>query len=275
MAVSRIRWQKGDYITLGKAVADFNKKIDRLEQMEGLGYLPDKITYQETKQKIYSRKELKRVINSLKAFQKEGAEDLIINQAGVFLTKWENKKLKQQAKIAVARINEELSVLSQKEEGQKYSYAQMGLSRVRELERMKEKVEGLSQTKDVKDFKDKAGYVKKIGTYDFSQRMAEVYRENYLTMINKSYSNFENYDKFMEKLESITDPKQFFDFLKTNDKLMDITYMYDLAQLGIGGASSQDTFNELLENIGIEIDKRRKVKGINKQKIKYIKKLKG
>ena len=261
MQVSKIRWQKGDYITLGKAVAEFNKKIDKLEQMEGLGYLPEKISYQETKSKIYSRKELNRIVNSLKRFQKEGAEDLVITQAGTFITKWENQQLKQQSKIAIARINEELSSLSTPKEGAKYSFAQMGISRVAELERMKEKIESLRTEKDPEEFTKKMTYVRKIGTYDFARKMAEVYRKNYMTMIESTYKNFDNFDKFKEKLESIKDPTQFYKFLKNNEKLSDIAYMYDLARVGVGGASTQDTFNELLKNIGIDIDERRKIKG--------------
>lgn len=269
MQVSKIRWKKGDYITLGRAVAEFNKKIDRLERMEGLGYLPEKISYQEAKQKIYSRKELNRIINSLKSFQKEGAEDLVVTQAGTFITKWENRQLKQQSKIAIARINEELAELTTPKEGAKFSFAQMGISRVRELERMKEKIESLGTEKDAEEYRKKAGYIKTIGTYDFSQRRAEVYRENYMAMIEKTYKNFDNYDKFKEKLDSITDPKQFFEFLKQNEKLVDITYMYDLAKLGIGGASTQETFNELLKNIGVDIEEDKKVlRGYSKSSYK-------
>ena len=73
---SKIRWQRGDYITLGKAVSQFNKKINELQKEESKDYLPDTLEYKEVKENITTRKELNRVINSLRRFKKEGAEDL-------------------------------------------------------------------------------------------------------------------------------------------------------------------------------------------------------
>ena len=42
---SQIRWQRGDYVKLGRAVSDFNKKIQRLEQEQGNLGLPELIDY--------------------------------------------------------------------------------------------------------------------------------------------------------------------------------------------------------------------------------------
>lgn len=260
MDTFKIRWKRGDYITLGRAVADFNKKIDRLEKMEGLGYLPEKIKYEETKRNIYSRKELNRIINSLKAFQKEGAENLVINQAGTFTTKWEAQQLKKQSKIAIKRLNEELATLNTPQESAPFSFAQMGVSRVKEIERMKEKVERAKTETDPEELKRLEGFVKTIGTYDYVAKKAEIFRKNYLNMLDKAYSDFENYDKFKAKLESITDPQEFYYFLKQNEKLVDISYMYDLARLGVGDVSTQQAFNELIKDVGVEIDERKKIK---------------
>ena len=40
---SKIKWQRADYITLGKAVSQFNKKINELQQEENKNYLPELI----------------------------------------------------------------------------------------------------------------------------------------------------------------------------------------------------------------------------------------
>ena len=52
MAQSQIKWKKGDYISLGKAVAEFNKKINKLQKEEDLAYLPAKIDYKEARENI-------------------------------------------------------------------------------------------------------------------------------------------------------------------------------------------------------------------------------
>ena len=47
MAQSQIRWKKGDFIKLGKAVSQFNRKINELQSEENKLYLPEIIDYTE------------------------------------------------------------------------------------------------------------------------------------------------------------------------------------------------------------------------------------
>ena len=47
MADSRINWKHGDYISLGRAVSNFNKKIRELQAEENKLYLPDEINKKE------------------------------------------------------------------------------------------------------------------------------------------------------------------------------------------------------------------------------------
>lgn len=111
MAQSLINWKKGDYISLGKAVSNFNKKINKLQQEENRLYLPNIIEYKEAKENITTRAELNRLINSLRRFQREGAEDLYKTQAGEEMTKWERKELGIQSRIAQTRLKNELKQL--------------------------------------------------------------------------------------------------------------------------------------------------------------------
>lgn len=78
---SQIKWKKGDFITLGKAVSAFNKKINELQNNENKLYLPEFKDYNKIKQNINTRKELNRQINSMKEFLKEGAEELYTTKA--------------------------------------------------------------------------------------------------------------------------------------------------------------------------------------------------
>ena len=94
MAQSKIRWKRGDYIKLGKAVADFNRKITKLQAEENKLYLPNIIEYKEAKENILTRAELNRLVNSLRRFQRAGAEDLYVTEAGEELTKWERRELR-------------------------------------------------------------------------------------------------------------------------------------------------------------------------------------
>jgi len=38
--MSKIRWKKSDYIKLGKAVAEYNKKLSSLQELGEEAYLP-------------------------------------------------------------------------------------------------------------------------------------------------------------------------------------------------------------------------------------------
>ena len=92
---SKIRWQQKDYLSLGRAVANFNKKINELQKQEKKLYLPELKNYKDIKENIQTRQELNRVIKSLKRFSKEGAEDLYVTKAGEQITKWERQELRK------------------------------------------------------------------------------------------------------------------------------------------------------------------------------------
>ena len=59
MAEYQIRWKRGDYISLGKAVSQFNKKINELKSEENALLLPDEISYSELKRWYINKKRIK------------------------------------------------------------------------------------------------------------------------------------------------------------------------------------------------------------------------
>lgn len=244
MADSQISWRRGDYIRLGKAVSDFNKKINRLNAEENKLYLPETINYKEAKENITTRKELNRLINSLRRFQRAGAEEIYTTQAGEELTKWERRELGIQSRIAQTRLRAELKALNEPLESG-FSRAQMGSVRVREIE---------AKIRNLKDIENKKGYelmtlkkrIRLEGASDYSMKRAIVFRENYLNEMKK-YSHFDNYEKLISKLESFTNPISFFNFVSQNELTGDLTYQSDEMY-------SQEAFNSFVQDFGIDID---------------------
>lgn len=116
--MAKIKWKQSDYIKLGRAISEYNKKVSRLQEIEERTYLPSLIDYKEAKSSILSRKELNRMIASLKRFNKEGAEDLYVTKGGFMLSKWEHKELQREQKIREKKLTEELNKLK---EPSKYS----------------------------------------------------------------------------------------------------------------------------------------------------------
>lgn len=94
MAESVIRWSRSDYVKLGKAVSNFNRTINEHETLENKLYLPKEIEYKEIKEKITTRKELNRVIKSLRRITADNALELYETEAGEQITNWERKELR-------------------------------------------------------------------------------------------------------------------------------------------------------------------------------------
>lgn len=244
MADGQINWKQGDFVRLGRAVARFNKKVNELNREEKKLYLPETINYKEAKENITTRKELNRLINSLRRFQKEGAEDLYLTQAGEQISKWERRELGIQSRIAQTRLKAELKKLNEPQENG-FSRVQMGSIRAREIE---------AQIKNLKQIEIKVGYefnmlkrrIALQGASDYTMKKAIVFRNNYIKEMEK-YSHFDNYDKLMKKLNSITNPISFFNFVSQNELTGDLTYQSDETY-------TQEAFNSFVQDFGIEID---------------------
>ena len=244
MADSQINWRQGDFIRLGQAVSRFNKKINELQAEENKLYLPETISYAEAKENITTRRELNRLINSLRRFQREGAEDIYTTQSGETMTKWERRELGIQSRIAQTRLQNELKTLNEPTESG-FSRAQMGSMRVREIN---------AQIKNLKNIESAVGYefkrlrdrLSRMGTSDYTMKKAIVFRENYLKEMEK-YSHFDNYEKLMKKLRSFTNPVSFFNFVSQNEFAGDMTYQSDEVY-------TQEAFNLFLQDLGIKTE---------------------
>ena len=102
---SMIRWTRSDYAKLSYAVRQFNKKVSELEKLEG-NIAPEEFDYREVKDSIYSRKELNRVIKSLKRINHESQQKIRTLDSGQQITQWELSELKKAQKRAVGRTTD-------------------------------------------------------------------------------------------------------------------------------------------------------------------------
>ena len=91
-----------------------------------------------------------------------------------------------------------------------------------------------SQIKNLENIENKKGYefnqlkrrIFKESELDYEFKKAIVFRENYINEMEK-YKDFANYEQFMEKLESIKNPLEFYEFVSINDLTKDLTYQSD------------------------------------------------
>ena len=107
---SIIRWTRSDYAKLSYAVREFNKRVTELEGLEQ-NIAPPSFDYKEVKENIYSRRELNRVIKSLKRFGKESQQRVVETPAGVKLTQWELSELKKAQKRSISRTTDKARLI--------------------------------------------------------------------------------------------------------------------------------------------------------------------
>lgn len=244
MAQSRIKWKQGDYIKLGRAVSQFNKKINQLQREENKLYLPETLEYSDVKENITTRSELNRIVNSLRRFQQDDASELYETDAGEQITKWERRELGIQVGIAKRRLNKELATLNEPSIGG-FSRVQMGSLRAREIEAQIKHLDKIEMTKGY-EFRRLKRSINFQGSSDYEMKKAIVFRENYINEMKK-YSHFTNYEKLMFRLKAINNPINFFDFVSQNEISGDLTYQSDQY-------FSEREFNRFLESLGIDLD---------------------
>lgn len=256
---SKIRWKKGDYITLGKSIAQFNKKRDELEKLIDNNYLPEKINYKQLKNTILSRKQLNSTLNDLKAFLKEGAEELVETKSGEVLTSWEYNKLQKQVRQGTANLKKELLKLEQPISSG-YSRAQMGsaeysqiLAQLRNLQKL-----DLKRGYEFKRLKDR---LSQVGNLDYSLIKAQIYRENIMKALKESAVGYQGYDLLMKKLNRIRNSLRFYDYIQKSTALSDIFLYYKEGEGLQYGAftSEQDRFDYALEELGILEEEKQKL----------------
>lgn len=219
MAQNQIRWKRGDYIKLGRAVSEFNKKVKELEQAQGDLGLPELIDYKSLKSNIYTRSELNRQLNLLRKIKEPSMQELTTKTEEPML-EWEYSQLKGLARTTVRRAKQEIQTIQAEEPEVK---TLMGKARVQELEASIRSIEKFAEAtgKKLENIKTRLQW---FGTSDASMKHAIVFRENYYKQMEK-YKDFEGYDDLIEFLDGISNPINFYDTLKdSGDLIADLFY---------------------------------------------------
>lgn len=252
MADSLIRWKRGDYIKLSKAVASYNRKINALDAGEAK-YLPSLKNYKELKKSIMSRKEFNRVVKSLKRFNISGAEAPVNLPSGETLSKWEYHEVKLARNRALNKLREEGRGIIEADYYEAPS-EKMGSKRLKEISRTIDRYEGL-EFQSGSNLKETIKSVMTKGRFDIDLVRFEQFRNNFMNALEEM-STYDNYEELKYKLEQIRNPEDFYNFIRQSPELMDLFLYYKdkaTAQTYGGYASNQDAFNAGLEKLGIFI----------------------
>lgn len=242
---SLIRWTRSDYAKLSYAVRQFNKKVSELEGLD-ISYAPEEFEYRELKENIYSRKELNRVIKSLRRFSKDSQQKRVVTPAGEELTQWEYSEIKKAQKRSSTRINDHARLIIQSDTNV------MGDREFKQLVRTRESIEDVFNRKGSK-FENAKKRALTWGKNDYELWRASVYRDNFMEAL-EYMSNYNNYDKLYDKLKSIKNPIAFYNYVSQSEILKDIFLFYrdeNTAQTYGSYKSNQNAFNKALDDLDI------------------------
>ena len=245
---SVIRWSRSDYLKLSYAVRKFNQTISELEKLDK-NVLPEEFQYTELRDSIYSRRELNRVIKALRRFSKASQQRIVKSSSGEMMTQWEMSELKKAQKRALMNITD------QAREVVESSTNVMGDAEFKKLLRTKESVEDLFNRKGT-EFRRTKERAKAWGKSDYELWRASIFRENFMNAL-KEMSSYKNYKLLKEKLESIENPIQFYNYVKQSDIISDLFLFYKdkaTAQTYGGFVDNQEAFDTaIFEQLGITI----------------------
>ena len=244
---SLIRWRRGDYIKLGQAVSRFNKIINELDTDER-NFLPELKNYQEIKEHITSRKELNRIIKSLRRVDTENLLNTKILESGEEISKWEYQELNKARRRAFRNLElERESILKDRPS------IGMGDERLSEIHAIEQSFIDL-ENRTGASLKRIKTRIFSVGRSDYKLSRDELFRKNFYTAL-EGISNFQNYDVLKKELDKIKNPTKFYEFVKKSPVLMDLFLWYkESDSLFYGGFNdNEEAFNStLLFHLGIE-----------------------
>ena len=243
---SLIRWKKGDYIRLGRAISKFNKTVENIE-VDERDVLPELQNYKELKSSINSRKELNRVIKALNRANEKNLTEKRTYESGEQLTKWEYNEVNKAMRRAMRNLeSERASILSGRES------IGMGEERLSEIKAIERSFESLGERVG-REFDRVKTRIFSLGKSDYKLTKDIQFQQNFYKAL-EGISNFQNYDVLKHELDKIKNPTKFYEYVKKSPVLMDLFLWYkESDSLFYGGFSdNEDAFDStLMYHLGI------------------------
>lgn len=246
---SQIRWKRGDYVRLGRAVADFNRKVEAAE-VEGSDLIPLMKNYEALKDQIVSRKELNRIVKSLKRATNDNLTEVYEFPSGEVVTQWERKEIQYAKRRALINLDRERQTLLQENES-----IGMGYERLSEINAIEKSFNTLG-TRTGMDFKRVLKRILSIGRSDYKLSKDIQFRENFYKAL-EDISNFSNYGSLIKQLNKIKNPSKFVEYVKKSPVLMDIFLWYKDSDVTVYGgfSNNEEAFDStLMFHLGIDLN---------------------
>lgn len=261
--MAEIRWRQSDYVKLGRAVADFNRTVKKLEKENAELLLPELASYKDLKEKIQSRQGFNEAINDLKALNKESSQKVVTIESGEEVLKWYYDKVNRNAQRRERELINQLAGLNLAENKASKPYRTDEEKQARaELRNLRSiwKKQRVTTGGDIKKItrgerKSRTKSMLENNDKDSEIRKEKLFFNNYKKTMQR-YQNMQNYQKLEKYLEK-TNSHDFWLKVKDDEMLRDLTYESD-------NTRGQDSFNRFLEHLGVELETN-KIEPVNLQ----------
>ena len=242
MKRSKEQFTKDEELSLRRSVQQFNRKIRRLRSERNKTWIPDEVDYKYIKDRILTKNELEKYISDLQNFTNTRVKYVSL-KSGQKITQWEFNLLEERRKRALRRMNKALKPLKEKT-----LKSQGDIDLIDVLEGNKQKLKNFQKVKDAKELLEIRRKIMKIGDSEYNLRKAHQYRVNFMKTFEE-LKNFEFYEVFKKKLDSISSDFAFYEYIKRSGNLTDI-FVYYKGDVIIGAYNNnEEMFNETLENV--------------------------
>lgn len=260
-----IRWSKGDYIRLGKAVADFNRQVTQNTTEANKLYLPKLVDYNALKNEIKTRQGLNAYIQQLKRINLEGSLELEQLEGGVVLSRYQRRELQRSLATVIPKLEADIA----KVEAQ--TLASYGYSKGTKLPDMLKGVPQKQLEARLKDYKDlftlsgekfrNLASKLMVNQTEKKYRQAYLFRQRYMKEMREKYSNFRDYWIFKKYYaDKHKDPVRFYDDLPEDD-----TYCPNDLYFQSDKTFTEEAFTSFVETIlGVSVDEIYEKEGLKK-----------
>lgn len=217
-----IKWRNKDKTRLSNTVRQFNAKITRTlkKNPELAPYLPERLTVQGLRDKIKTRQDFNREVNSARRFLKPGAETPVTSATGIRTTKWEKREVGVKVGVINRRRSRELKKMNPTTEK-----GTMGTIRENNLRPKKYDIDKIKAS----DWDMFVYGVEKQIMSGYTAQKNKLYKQNFIKAVKTAFGS--KGTEIVEMAHSI--PADILVELYYNDPVLQIEFIYNPLEMQI------------------------------------------
>lgn len=214
----KMRWMEKDLKEMRRVLKNYNAKVRRqIKSADDYEFWNErKVGVNDFKDKIKTRQDFNRELNSLKRFSRRGREQIVKNEKGLKLTKHDISEAKEKVRIInIKRAYERKKIGFSPEKGNMYQLEHQNLT-----------PKNLNLNKSSRDWEKYIKSIDKEVSSTFKEEQINQYKENYFKAIEKQLGNHSK-----ELINLLKDVDTQFLYEKSmGNEFLNVKFIYDPQQ---------------------------------------------